>query len=128
VERCPACRARMSEPICRRCGADFSRAFAVDERANQLALQAMSLWQAEHCETAAKLLHQALLLRHNPFLEQVLRHWQDLQCRHASRALLHDKPQQALRLCRHILALRPHPFALALHNFLLQEYPHVLLE
>lgn len=117
MERCPVCRARLSAPQCRRCGADFSRAFTVATQARQIAIEALRLWRQGHHETAAKRLHHSLVLYRDPFRAKLLDHWLDRQVRQAVQALARDEPDEARRLCARVLALKPHPLARSLRDF-----------
>lgn len=68
LERCPGCRARLTEdPVCTRCGCDLTLVRRTEAQARRLVHRALSAWaqgnppEAEACAAAALVLeHDAL--------------------------------------------------------------------
>ncbi|BCX88058.1 hypothetical protein MIN45_P0425 [Methylomarinovum tepidoasis] len=59
MERCPACRAHLTDPVCPRCGSDFSTAEQARRQARVLLRQALEQLQAGEPALARRLLQRA---------------------------------------------------------------------
>lgn len=120
MERCPVCRARLTtDPICGRCGTDFSQSLAVARQARQRLQQAIDLWCQGYLATALELLHQAEQLHHTPLTQALLNTLAELQFKQAIQALSQGQTNTALHQCQQILAVLPHhTLAYFLHGFI----------
>lgn len=118
MERCPVCRARLTTPVCRRCGADFSQAEAVAGQAQYTVREALSLWQRGYVETAAALLQESLQQKHEVVVEHLLDCLLQQLLRQAIQQLALSNVQTALCLCERVLAIKFVPLAAALQGFL----------
>jgi hypothetical protein len=72
MERCPACRARLSHAdICARCGGDFSISRRAERQAQQLVRKAVRELSMRHLEEASTAANLAIHLA-NPMLARVI--------------------------------------------------------
>lgn len=70
MERCPVCRARLSDsPVCRRCGAELDILLLIDARADWLAHRAVQLIARDNWAGAEQVLQEAQKLRQSPFVQ-----------------------------------------------------------
>lgn len=74
MERCPACRARLAhDPVCGRCGCDFSLVRQAKAQAKQLGCGAIQAWLAGDREGARALAARSVALQENRLGRGVLR-------------------------------------------------------
>ncbi len=118
MERCPVCRARLSTPLCRRCGADYAPAYAAAQQAQQEVREALSLWARGYLETAAQLLQHSLQCKQDAVVVQLLDCLLQKLSQQAVQHLLNDDSVAAEHLCRVILAIKFMPLIAQLHAFL----------
>ncbi len=118
MDRCPVCRARLSAPVCRRCGADFSQAEQLLLQTRSMVLESLHLWQQGYFETAAQLLHKSLLHKHEKVLEHLLNAWLQQLLQQAIQHLKHDCRAESEHLCQSILAIKYIPLVAQLQAFL----------
>ena len=120
MERCPVCRARLAtDPICGRCGTDFSQSQAIARQARHRLQQAIELWHQGYLGTALQLLHQAEQLHHTPLTQALLKTLVELQLQQAMQTLYQGQTHTALHQCQQILAVLPHhTLAHCLHGFI----------
>lgn len=70
LERCPVCRARLSDSsVCRRCGADLDMLRVIDARAEWLAHRAVELIGRDDWARAEQVLHEARKLRRSSLIQ-----------------------------------------------------------
>ena len=118
MERCPVCRAHFTDPVCRRCGTDFSKSLRIAEEAGEHARQALRLCRQGHLETAISLVQKSLLLKREPQLERLLDVLIHMQLQKSFHYLVQGKTQEASHLCQAIIKIKPVPLAQALHRFI----------
>lgn len=118
MERCPVCRARLSASVCRRCGADYTQAFALAEQAQSQVHEALSLWARGYLETAAQLLQHSLSNQHEPLVALLLDCLLEQLLQQAVQYLQQNKTAEAKQLCGFILTIKFMPLAAQLRDFL----------
>lgn len=122
MERCPVCRARFTDPVCRRCGTDFSKPQGVAAEAAERAREALSLCRQGYFDTAMSLLQKSLLLKREPQLERLLDTLIHLQLQQSVGYLAQGNVAAAADVCRRVMNIKPVPLARALRGFIAQEF------
>ncbi|MCZ6830122.1 MAG: hypothetical protein O7F73_11155 [Gammaproteobacteria bacterium] len=73
MERCPVCRARLKgEPLCVRCGCDWSLPLQIEQRAQYLERNAVMRVAKGELAQAEQVLDEALRLKASPLLSALL--------------------------------------------------------
>jgi hypothetical protein len=73
MERCPACRGRLTpEPACPRCGCDLALVRRAEAQARQRLVRALHAWAQGDERQARALARAALRLAHSPLAARVL--------------------------------------------------------
>lgn len=72
MDRCPACRSRMTtEPVCPRCGCDFSLASRAETQAYRLTCRALQAWADGNAVLAVEYINQSLALKRERLAESI---------------------------------------------------------
>ena len=78
MERCPICRARLNgKSLCPRCGADLSLPQEIEQRVQELEINAVMRIAAGQRERAARVLGEALRLKSTPLARVLQRFVRD---------------------------------------------------